>query len=163
MKKWMSRAERWKKYWEANRTNPEFKARYKKWRDANADTVRSYRRDYYERNKERLAAHAKEYNHKYRFRQSLKQSKAKAKRDGYKACSATEQQIQEAFNGSCHCCGALEQNMNRKLAMDHNHETGEFRGWLCNRCNRALGLLDDKEQGVVNLLSYIRRRRPPPR
>ncbi len=27
--------------------------------------------------------------------------------------------------------------------MDHCHRTGEFRGWLCGDCNRALGKVSD--------------------
>ncbi len=28
-------------------------------------------------------------------------------------------------------------------ALDHNHDNGEFRGWLCHPCNRAIGILND--------------------
>jgi Autographiviridae endonuclease VII len=44
-------------------------------------------------------------------------------------------------------CGICrrEQRGDRHLAVDHNHETGEIRGLLCNPCNAALGLFDDGE------------------
>lgn len=29
------------------------------------------------------------------------------------------------------------------LVWDHDHDTGAFRGWLCNHCNTGLGLFGD--------------------
>lgn len=28
-------------------------------------------------------------------------------------------------------------------SIDHDHKTGEFRGWLCHPCNRGIGMLGD--------------------
>jgi len=41
---------------------------------------------------------------------------------------------------------------------DHNHETGEFRGWLCNNCNSALGLLGDNPDIVKRAYYYLKKR-----
>lgn len=41
------------------------------------------------------------------------------------------------------------------LQADHNHKTGTFRGWLCGRCNRALGQLDDNPVHLHMLLQYL--------
>jgi hypothetical protein len=43
------------------------------------------------------------------------------------------------------------------LAFDHDHETGEFRGWLCGGCNRALGLLEDDIEMILCLAMYLER------
>jgi hypothetical protein len=46
--------------------------------------------------------------------------------------------------GQCEICDRLEsESKNRSLHRDHDHETGIFRGWLCTRCNVALGLFED--------------------
>jgi hypothetical protein len=43
------------------------------------------------------------------------------------------------------------------LACDHDHQTGEFRGWLCKNCNTGLGLLGDSIAGVRSMLAYLTR------
>jgi hypothetical protein len=41
------------------------------------------------------------------------------------------------------------------LCLDHDPDTGEFRGWLCHLCNRSLGGLGDTEHGVRQMLDYL--------
>jgi hypothetical protein len=43
------------------------------------------------------------------------------------------------------------------LACDHDHQTGEFRGWLCKNCNIGLGLLGDDIAGIRSMLAYLER------
>lgn len=45
--------------------------------------------------------------------------------------------------------------------MDHDHNTGAFRGILCNPCNRGLGMLGDDIAGVRRVLDYLVRARCP--
>jgi hypothetical protein len=42
-----------------------------------------------------------------------------------------------AQNGRCAMCGALPKRY--RLAIDHNHQTGQIRGLLCIHCNWWLG------------------------
>ena len=53
----------------------------------------------------------------------------------------------------CECCQAA-----RKLHADHDHSTGKFRGWLCSRCNRAIGGLGDTLAGLLCAIGYLRRK-----
>ncbi|MES1993179.1 MAG: endonuclease domain-containing protein [Pseudomonadota bacterium] len=53
----------------------------------------------------------------------------------------------------CECCGGLPGN--RALALDHCHETGKFRGWLCGKCNSGIGLLGDTTCGLFKAALYI--------
>ena len=39
--------------------------------------------------------------------------------------------------------------------LDHDHDSGEFRGWLCNRCNSAIGWLEDDINYVRRALNYL--------
>ena len=58
--------------------------------------------------------------------------------------------------GGCACCGTKDSW--RNLAVDHNHKTGEVRGILCDRCNRAAGLLADSPSRALNLHRYLTER-----
>jgi hypothetical protein len=59
----------------------------------------------------------------------------------------------EEQNNSCAIC-----KLNVELsesAIDHNHETGEFRGVLCKQCNRALGMFKDNSVILKNAIDYL--------
>ena len=44
----------------------------------------------------------------------------------------------------------------RGLFLDHCHLTGMFRGWLCDSCNRAIGLLHDSSDTCISAARYLR-------
>jgi hypothetical protein len=56
--------------------------------------------------------------------------------------------------GMCAIC-LTKDNYGKKLAVDHCHTTGKIRGLLCNRCNRAIGLLDDDKDRVLRMHKYL--------
>ncbi len=39
--------------------------------------------------------------------------------------------------------------------LDHEHDTGKFRGWLCHSCNTGLGLFRDSETNLKNAIKYL--------
>ena len=71
--------------------------------------------------------------------------------------------MEKAQGGGCAICGRQERRTRRgrlaRLAVDHDHETGEVRGLLCARCNAAIGLFDDELQILENAVEYLRKRR----
>lgn len=59
-------------------------------------------------------------------------------------------------NSCCGICKSLPGERGRTyLVVDHNHETGEIRGLLCDPCNRALGMFKDSIEILINAISYI--------
>ena len=47
-----------------------------------------------------------------------------------------------------------------RICFDHCHKFDEFRGWLCNGCNTALGYAEDSVQRLKYLIRYIERASP---
>lgn len=41
--------------------------------------------------------------------------------------------------------------------VDHDHETGEIRGILCEYCNRALGMVKDDVAVLENMINYLKK------
>lgn len=67
--------------------------------------------------------------------------------------------------GVCAICGQGEPNEHGRtgtrfrLAVDHDHETGRVRGLLCQKCNRAIGLLGDNPQRLRDAADYVEKGR----
>jgi len=43
----------------------------------------------------------------------------------------------------------------KKLVFDHGHVSLKHRGWLCDNCNRAMGMLGDDERSMIEAVLYI--------
>lgn len=57
--------------------------------------------------------------------------------------------------GKCAGCSRHQSELSKRLAIDHDHDTGQIRGLLCQNCNRALGLVKDRPSVLVNLAGYL--------
>ena len=55
---------------------------------------------------------------------------------------------------NCECCGCSS-----KLVCDHEHNLETFRGFLCDNCNRGIGLLGDNVDGILLALKYLQKSR----
>jgi hypothetical protein len=44
-----------------------------------------------------------------------------------------------------------------KIVLDHCHDTGGFRGWLCDPCNVVLGMVKDRPEILRDLADYLER------
>lgn len=51
---------------------------------------------------------------------------------------------------NCAICGR-----EAKLKIDHSHQDGAFRGMLCDRCNRGLGLFGDSPETLIAASEYL--------
>ena len=65
--------------------------------------------------------------------------------------------LYEAQGGVCGGCGpeSGRSGKTKRLAVDHNHETGEVRGLLCSDCNRLIGRLHDNPAALQRLAAYL--------
>lgn len=56
----------------------------------------------------------------------------------------------------CECCGRPP-SPKRALCNDHDHDTNEFRGWLCFRCNTVAGRTRADIERLKSVLRYLER------
>lgn len=68
--------------------------------------------------------------------------------------------------GKCAVCGTQSSDVerpgftrsgkkNKGLVVDHDHNTGAIRGLLCDRCNRAIGLLRESAMVLAKAAAYV--------
>jgi hypothetical protein len=101
---------------------------------------RIYQREWYKKNKDyfrKKAENNKEHYIVYRKKWRLKK---KEKEAGIKRPE------------KCEICGNKD-----RIVFDHDHKTGEFRGWICSFCNCALGYAKDDIKRLKLMIKYLQR------
>jgi hypothetical protein len=73
------------------------------------------------------------------------------------------ERLLEEQGGRCAICGCPEGHRSCygkkcKLAVDHEHQTGQVRGLLCNNCNRGLGRFKDSLSLLEAAIRYLKRK-----
>ena len=58
-------------------------------------------------------------------------------------------------NYCCAICKKHQDEFDRRLAIDHDHSTGEIRGLLCSNCNASIGYALDDISILQNAISYL--------
>jgi Recombination endonuclease VII len=115
-------------------------ASVQRWRNANPERYRAYRRRY-------LAEHGEEK--KRRDREGHLKRKYGVTQNMFEALVAAQL-------GNCAICGA---NEDLSLHVDHDHTTKRVRGLLCGKCNKAIGLLNDDPALMLSAKGYLERAR----
>lgn len=66
------------------------------------------------------------------------------------------------FKGTCEICGKKMERPTKGrgqgldvVAVDHDHETGEIRGLICNACNKGLGFFKDNVELLKKATEYL--------
>ena len=60
--------------------------------------------------------------------------------------------LYDQANGKCQICDTPS-----KLCLDHCHNSGEIRGFLCKNCNLALGFFKDNIISIEKALEYLKK------
>lgn len=110
-------------------------AAIKKWRDAHPEKVKEMS----VRNRER---HREEHRARARLA-ALQRQEKKAGRPRPAVCDI------------CHT-PEIPEDVKTRIVFDHCHQHGGFRGWICHRCNIALGHVDDSVERLEQLIAYLR-------
>lgn len=72
----------------------------------------------------------------------------------YKMTASTYDELLRLQGGRCAICRAVPRS--KRMAVDHDHETGENRGLLCSRCNHdLLGAAHDRVEILLAAVAYL--------
>jgi hypothetical protein len=96
-------------------------------------------RDWYSKNRDDHSARVRSYKSKHRNR-------LKALRYGI-----DEQTLIIGLSSKCKICEVVDAEV-----VDHDHNTGEVRGFLCSNCNKGLGFFKDSPTSLKNAINYLR-------
>ena len=102
----------------------------KKHKDKTNEAARKYRR-----------VHKIEVNERNRWRKLLIRH------------GITKDQYEQLFRSQDGKCAICRTELNKKLAVDHDHKTNMIRGLLCHKCNMALGILEDRVDAMIEYLN----------
>jgi Autographiviridae endonuclease VII len=123
--------------------------------------VRASRQAYRERHREQIRARAREkLSSDPEFRERERARRIVAwRRSAYGLSLEDYERMVTEQNGLCLIC---RRKARRGLCVDHCHATRKVRGLLCDKCNTALGLLDDDADRLRKAGAYVDRggRRP---
>lgn len=110
-------------------------ARSKKWQSENPEARKKASRKWRQKNPE--GQQRAYYKHEYGI-----------------SLERYNQMLQEQ-NEVCAICNQPDPRHN--LSVDHNHATGKIRGLLCHRCNRCLGMFQDRKDLLAEAIGYLDR------
>ena len=81
-------------------------------------------------------------------------------KDICKLCASKKSKVvvelkkKHSYPDSNHICPICNRTQG-KYYLDHNWETKNFRGWLCNSCNIALGLFKENIETLQRAIEYL--------
>lgn len=125
---------------------------YFKERKEKAYDKTEYKKDWYQKNKIRLR--------KYKQKNPITRENAHIYHLKYKYKLEIEHynSLLQEQNNSCAICKTIfkiDNKIKKKLFVDHNHDSGQIRGLLCQKCNSAIGLLQDSPEIIINAFNYL--------
>jgi len=148
--------ERCKKYY---RTHTErVSAANKKYRAAHTEETKLKNKLYRENHKEEI----KEYRCSHVEYHRTKRRECHLKHQ-YNLSQEEYEALVNFQKGVCAICGKEETAVDpryktvRKMAVDHDHETGKVRGLLCSRCNKGIGAMEDSPELLLKAVVYLER------
>lgn len=102
-----------------------------RWRERHPEKVAEYQR----KNRDRQVAHSRRSHLKIAY-------------------GITPEQFEQMAADQEHRCAICDE---AELHVDHDHETGEVRGLLCGKCNKGLGMFNDRPELLRGAAHYLER------
>jgi hypothetical protein len=125
----------------------------RKWRAAHPEVARAIKERYRAKHREEILPREAEQARRRRA------ADPDGNRRRMAAFIARKEARQETLAGRerpsvCDLCGEF----NVRIVFDHDHKTGMFRGWLCDRCNKTLGHVKDSPELLRKLAEYLEKK-----
>lgn len=119
-----------------------------------AESRRKNALEWYYKNKDRALSSNKEWRDKNK-EYYLSRRRTDHLRYKYNITDEEYESIWEEQEGKCAVCGTPEKDLDRKLFIDHCHNTGAIRGLLCGKCNSGLGFFNDSVSLITKAAKYL--------
>lgn len=137
--------------------------RTKKWRAKGGKPRKTPEQQAHHREYNKLWQRKRREDPEYREKQRLYQRATQEARTEYqrkrRARITGAEEGKSGHPGSCEICMMHVQ----KLCLDHDHDTGQFTGWLCSSCNVALGHFREDPRLLLAAIGYLARTGKKPR
>ena len=91
-------------------------------------------------NKEKVAEYNADYKLQYNYGLSSEE---------YKALLIKQ-------NNKCAICNTDQNDLKRKLVVDHCHTSNKVRGLLCSHCNVGIGMLKENQDNLIAAIQYLK-------
>ena len=136
-------------------TKEEKAAKAKKYYEANKDSIRKQRNDYNAVNREKLRRQHNESNARRKNRVKeysdthKKQAADAGRKHKYNMSPEDYDALLSVQQFKCASCGS-----EKKLDVEHDHNTGKIRGLVCRVCNLAARVLEDSKL-VGNVTAFL--------
>jgi hypothetical protein len=77
----------------------------------------------------------------------------------YKKWGMTAQEYEWKLESQCHQCAICDDDLirGRTTHLDHCHNTGKIRDFLCQNCNRGIGMFRDNPTLLTSAINYLKR------
>jgi hypothetical protein len=136
----------------------------RKWYQKNKEKAREKARERYYKNKELISAKRKQdrIDNPEKYKKHYKYDPIRSKEYGWKRAgikNMTYERYLELLDLQNHCCaicGIHDDECKRQLSVDHDHNTGEVRGLLCDSCNGGIGKLKDSIDLLEKAINYLK-------
>lgn len=130
----------------------------REWYARNLEVKRAKARAYYHANREARRDYQASYNATNRAEIARKQQTRNSEKLGgtlHAGLPEAAMWLQESSCAICHHAPPPDAVHAQRLHFDHDHATGQFRGWLCMSCNTALGKFRDDPALLQRAIEYL--------
>jgi hypothetical protein len=88
-------------------------------------------------------------------KRKLQTSRIIARQEGYAPCSVTVDELVAIYSEQDGRCKVCKAECGSTICLDHCHETGRFRGFICRECNAAISCAFYSPSRLRQLADYL--------